>query len=146
MMKETQVDVQEIRHELQKSRCNMGLEAGPSSFAPFGRISSIGNSLCGSLKTLCYYAAVTKEGTFSEGAQPVIRELRQLIGSVLQYAISKGDIIDKSTEKRDYETLCDLCYMLKKRETQYKDVLDKAENILGASRRVRINEQGKAWG
>jgi hypothetical protein len=141
MMKKMQLEMQEMRHDPQRSQHGMRVEDGPSRRTHFGINSSDSNDLYGNFERLCNLATAKGKEVYSKEAQSIIQDLKRLVASLLvEYSISTGEIRGESMENRDQRARYD---MLKERETQNKDVLHKIENILGASRRLRISEQGK---
>jgi hypothetical protein len=136
MMKKMQLEMQEMRHDPQRSQHDMRVEGGPSSRTHFGINSSDSNDLYGSFERLCNLATAKGKEVYSKEAQSIIQDLKRLVASLLvEYSISIGDIPSESMENGDQRASY---------EAQNKDVLHKIENILGASRRLRISEQGKA--
>jgi hypothetical protein len=135
MMKKMQLEMQEMRHDPQRSQHGMRVEDGPSRRTHFGINSSDSNDLYGSFERLCNLATAKGKEVYSKEAQSIIQDLKRLVASLLvEYSISIGDIPGESMENGDQRASY---------EARNKDVLHKIENILGASRRLRISEQGK---
>jgi hypothetical protein len=134
MMKKMQLEMQEMRHDPQRSQHCMRVEDGPSRRTHFGINSTDSNDLYGSFERLCNLATAKGKEVYSKEAQSIIQDLKRLVASLLvEYSISTGEIRGESMENGDQWASY---------EAQNKDVLHKIENILGASRRLRISEQG----
>lgn len=140
-------EIQDLRLEMQGMRYDqaqwrhgkkIGVEC--SNLAPAREKAFDNKGYRESILRLCNLAKGQKREISSREAQPIIHDLNQIIASPLNDTVTSADTRYRSNTKRREEAK----YDRRKEEVERKDVIHRIRDILGASRRLRLDRRGTA--
>jgi uncharacterized protein YoxC len=133
-----QLDVEGMRHEQEQVQHTTSLKGGsPNSASSKGKELD-SNVLHGSVSRLCNLDATKDKDLFSKEAQFIIQDLGQIIASLVEDTISTAGT-GHQLISQGLGICCDCQRKIKGRKI---NALDQIGNILRASQRLSIREQG----
>lgn len=139
MVQSLLLDQRAVRHEVQQTRLGTNLQE--SSIFPLQERNVFErDSLNQSIKRLCSRAAIKKTEFFSREAASIIDDLKEVVTSLSADILLSTSSLKETAKKHDQKSESDL---RTERETQNHGSLRRIEDILRASRKVHINNQGK---
>jgi len=136
MIQGLQLNVEGIRHEQQQVHHTTSLNDESLNLTTSEEKISDRNLLYESISRLCNLDTTKDKDLFSKEAQSIIQDLGQIMASLIEVSTAATD---QQLTKRHGAFWCDYRRKIQGRRI---DALDQIGNILSASRRLNIREQG----